>query len=52
MLPEYFGDPSFLRDYGVRFAYYAGAMAGGINSEDMVIALGSRRILSAFGAGG
>lgn len=49
---ESFGDPSFLRDYGVRFAYYAGAMAGGINSEEMVIALGSRRILSAFGAGG
>lgn len=50
--PESFGDPTFLRDYGVRFAYYAGAMAGGIASEEMVIALGSRLILSSFGAGG
>ncbi|MBB5016757.1 PfaD family protein [Chitinivorax tropicus] len=50
--PEHLGDPSFLHDYGVRFAYYAGAMAGGINSEEMVVALGARRILSAFGAGG
>lgn len=50
--PESFGDPSFLREYGVRFAYYAGAMAGGIASEEMVIALGSRLILSSFGAGG
>ncbi|WP_215796471.1 PfaD family polyunsaturated fatty acid/polyketide biosynthesis protein [Paludibacterium paludis] len=52
LLPEAFGDPSFLRDYGVRFAYYAGAMAGGINSEEMVIALGAQGILSSFGAGG
>ena len=52
VLPHYLGDPTFLRDYGVRFAYYAGAMANGINSEEMVIALGERRILSAFGAGG
>ncbi|MCW7539469.1 PfaD family polyunsaturated fatty acid/polyketide biosynthesis protein [Aquabacterium sp. A7-Y] len=51
-LPECFGDPSFLQDHGVRFAYCAGAMAGGINSEEMVIALGSRRILGVFGAGG
>lgn len=51
-LPEWLGDRSFLSDHGVRMAYGAGAMAGGINSEEMVIALGSRGILSAFGAGG
>lgn len=51
-LPEHLGDPSFLRDHGVRFAYHAGAMANGISSEEMVIALGTQRILSSFGAGG
>ena len=29
-----------------------GAMAGGIASEEMVIALGKEKILSSFGAGG
>ena len=46
------GDPSFLSTYGVRFAYVAGAMAGGIASEEMVIALGKQQILSSFGTGG
>ncbi|NRN29331.1 PfaD family polyunsaturated fatty acid/polyketide biosynthesis protein [Photorhabdus heterorhabditis] len=46
------GDDSFRRDYGVRLAYYAGAMANGIHSEEMVIALGQQGILGIFGAGG
>ncbi len=46
------GDPSFLSTYGVRFAYVAGAMAGGIASEEMVIASGKQQILSSFGTGG
>lgn len=50
--PHQLGDPGFLRDYGVRMAYYAGAMANGIHSEDMVIALGKERLLGFFGAGG
>lgn len=50
--PSQLGDPSFSHDHDVRFAYYAGAMANGISSEEMVIALGSQRILSVFGAGG
>jgi len=49
---QQFGDPSFLSNYGVKYAYYTGAMAGGIASEDMVIALGKEKILSSFGAGG
>jgi PfaD family protein len=49
---QQFGDPSFLSTYGVKYAYYTGAMAGGIASEDMVIALGKEKILSSFGAGG
>ncbi|MBW4563934.1 MAG: PfaD family polyunsaturated fatty acid/polyketide biosynthesis protein [Mojavia pulchra JT2-VF2] len=46
------GDPSFLAFYGVKYAYATGAMAGGIASEEMVIALGKEKILSSFGAGG
>ncbi|MFM6154849.1 MAG: 2-nitropropane dioxygenase, partial [Sphaerospermopsis kisseleviana] len=46
------GDPSFLAAYGVKYAYMTGAMAGGIASEAMVIALGKEKILSSFGAGG
>ncbi|NEN96046.1 MAG: 2-nitropropane dioxygenase, partial [Moorea sp. SIO3I7] len=46
------GDPSFLSFHGVKSAYVTGAMAGGIASEDMVIALGKEKILSSFGAGG
>lgn len=50
--PSQLGDPSFSHDHNVRYAYYAGAMANGISSEEMVIALGSQRILGVFGAGG
>ncbi len=46
------GDPNFLSFHGVKHAYVTGAMAGGIASEEMVIALGKEKILSSFGAGG
>jgi trans-AT polyketide synthase, acyltransferase and oxidoreductase domains len=46
------GDPNFLSFHGVKFAYSTGAMAGGIASEEMVIALGKEKILASFGAGG
>lgn len=46
------GDPNFLSFYGVQSAYMTGAMAGGIASEEMVIALGKEKILGSFGAGG
>nr|WP_230967969.1 PfaD family polyunsaturated fatty acid/polyketide biosynthesis protein [Nostoc sp. WHI] len=49
---QQFGDPNFLSFYGVKYAYVTGAMAGGIASEEMVIALGKEQILSSFGAGG
>lgn len=49
---EQLGDPSFLSAYGVKYAYMTGAMAGGIASEEMAIALGRDKILSSFGAGG
>ncbi|MFM2064676.1 MAG: hypothetical protein RLZZ507_4347 [Cyanobacteriota bacterium] len=46
------GNADFLNYYGVKYAYMTGAMAQGIASEEMVIALGKERILSVFGAGG
>ncbi len=51
-LPHQFGDPNFLRAHGVRMPYYAGAMANGIASEDLVIALGRAGMLGSFGAAG
>ncbi len=49
---EQLGDRTFREFYGVRYAYLTGAMAGGIASEELVIALGKQQILSSFGAGG
>ena len=46
------GDPAFRAAYGVRCAYYAGAMANAISSEALVIALGKAGILASFGAAG
>ncbi|MBB1268182.1 eicosapentaenoate synthase subunit PfaD [Shewanella sp. SR44-3] len=46
------GDSNFRRVHGVKYAYYAGAMANGIASEELVIALGQAGILCSFGAAG
>jgi trans-AT polyketide synthase/acyltransferase/oxidoreductase domain-containing protein len=46
------GDPGFLADHGVELAYAAGAMANGIASEELVIALGRSGLLGSFGAAG
>ncbi|CDN15225.1 MAG: PfaD family polyunsaturated fatty acid/polyketide biosynthesis protein [Richelia sp.] len=46
------GDRNFLSFHGVQYAYTTGAMASGIASADMVIALGKAKILASFGAGG
>ncbi|WP_299495387.1 PfaD family polyunsaturated fatty acid/polyketide biosynthesis protein [uncultured Shewanella sp.] len=46
------GDRHFRRVHGVKYAYYAGSMANGISSEELVIALGKAGILCSFGAGG
>ncbi len=46
------GDDNFRRVHGVKYAYYAGAMANGISSEELVIALGKAGILCSFGAAG
>jgi trans-AT polyketide synthase/acyltransferase/oxidoreductase domain-containing protein len=52
VLPERLGAPSFLRDHQVGRAYMAGAMAGGIASEELVIALARDGLLGSFGAAG
>jgi PfaD family protein len=49
---ESFGDPAFMRTYGTRYAYYAGAMANAIASVEMVVALGKAGFLGSFGSAG
>jgi len=46
------GDPKFAETFGVEYAYFAGSMANGISSAEMVIALGKAGIMASFGAGG
>ena len=52
LLPQQLGDSSFLKSHNIKYAYMTGAMANGIASEELVIALGKARILSSFGAAG
>jgi PfaD family protein len=49
---ENLGDAGFRKTYGVRCAFYAGAMANAIASVEMVIALGKAGLLGSFGAAG
>jgi trans-AT polyketide synthase/acyltransferase/oxidoreductase domain-containing protein len=46
------GDRNFGKTHGTRYAYLAGAMANGISSADLVIALGRAGFIGSFGAGG
>lgn len=50
--PSEFGDPTFLKTYGVKYPLYGGAMANGIASADFVIALGKEGFMGSYGAGG
>ncbi len=52
MTAEQLGDPAFKATYGVKYALYGGAMARGIASADMVIALGNAGFMGSYGAGG
>lgn len=49
---ESLGNPSFREWYGCRYAYYSGAMANGIASTRLVIAMGKAGFLASFGAAG
>jgi trans-AT polyketide synthase/acyltransferase/oxidoreductase domain-containing protein len=46
------GDSSFQKDYNLKYAYKTGAMANGIASEELVIAIGKAGLLGSFGAAG
>ncbi|MFE0186523.1 PfaD family polyunsaturated fatty acid/polyketide biosynthesis protein [Streptomyces sp. NPDC058989] len=46
------GSADFLRRHGLRQPYMAGSMAGGISSEDLVVALARGGALASFGAAG
>lgn len=50
--PEWLGDRSFLEAHRVRFPYVAGAMANGIATAEMVVAMAKAGMLGFFGAAG
>lgn len=50
--PENLGDPEFKKKHGIKYAYVAGAMAGGITSVDMVREMGQAGMLGFFGSAG
>ena len=52
LYPEWLGDRSFQETHGLRFAYVGGAMARGIASTELVIALARMGALGMFGAAG
>jgi PfaD family protein len=46
------GDASFRKDYNLKYCYKTGAMANGIASEALVIAMGKAGLIGSFGAAG
>jgi PfaD family protein len=52
LYPEWLGDRSFCETHGVRFPYVTGAMANGIATTRMVIAMARAQMLGFFGAAG
>lgn len=50
--PEDLGSAGFREAVGVKWAYVAGAMAGGIASADLVVAMANAGLLGFYGAGG
>lgn len=52
MTASQLGDSSFQKDYNLKYAYKTGAMANGIASEELVIAIGKAGFLGSFGAAG
>jgi trans-AT polyketide synthase/acyltransferase/oxidoreductase domain-containing protein len=46
------GDPSFCDDHKIRYAYVAGAMANGIASVELVVAMAKAGCLGFFGSAG
>ncbi len=52
LLPEQLGDPAFLNDHALKYAYMTGAMANGIGSVEIVEAMSRAGMLGSFGAAG
>ena len=52
LYPEWLGDRSFGEVHGTRFPYVSGAMANGIATTDIVIAMGRAGFMGFFGAAG
>lgn len=52
LIPESLGDEDFKKHHGVKYAYHGGAMANGIASVELVVALGKAGFLCSFGAAG
>ena len=52
LTPESLGDPAFKQQHRVNYAYHGGAMANGISSVELVVALGKAGFLCSFGAAG
>jgi PfaD family protein len=52
LFPEWLGDRTLNEAHGVRFPYVAGAMANGIATTELVIAMSRAGMLSFFGAAG
>jgi PfaD family protein len=50
--PEWLGDRSFLEVHGVRFPYVTGAMANGIATPALVVAMARAQMLGFLGAAG
>jgi len=50
--PEWLGDVEFCRAHDIRFPYVAGAMANGIATTRLVVAMARARMLGIFGAAG
>jgi len=49
---ESLGSSVFRQDYGLRYAYLAGAMYKGIASQELVVAMGKAGMMGYFGTGG
>jgi PfaD family protein len=52
LFPEWLGDRGFCEIHGTRFPYLTGAMANGIATPALVIAIGKAGMLGFFGAAG
>jgi trans-AT polyketide synthase, acyltransferase and oxidoreductase domains len=50
--PEALGSDAFKADYGVKYAYLAGAMYKGIASKELVVAMGKAGLMAYLGTGG